>query len=183
MKYPRASGALRWAPDPMLKRACFARMTLLHTVSNLGLSRYCIFMSQITSLMSLMFDYAKPRMFIQGRIQDLIRGGAPDRDRPKTAILGPQFCRILVLGPRGGGPGPPGPPPWMFIPANLVNRIAFNLSEITLGHILQSPKHSLRKTSRWIHCGISFNLSYTCGIKVYVMHTYLLCPVDIKDNV
>ena len=27
------------------------------------------------------------------------QGGAPDRDRPKTAILGPQFCRILVLGP------------------------------------------------------------------------------------
>ena len=26
-------------------------------------------------------------------------GGAPDRDRPKTAILGPQFCRIFVLGP------------------------------------------------------------------------------------
>ena len=50
----------------------------------------------------------------QGRIQDLIRGGAPDRDRPKTAILGPQFCRILVLGPHfwwsGGGPGPRGPP-------------------------------------------------------------------------
>ena len=43
------------------------------------------------------------------------QGGAPDRDRPKTAILGPQFCRILVLGPHfwwsGGGPGPPGPPP------------------------------------------------------------------------
>ena len=42
------------------------------------------------------------------------RGGAPDRDRPKTAILGPQFCRILVLGPHfwwsGGGAGPPGPP-------------------------------------------------------------------------
>ena len=41
-------------------------------------------------------------------------GGGPDRDRPKTAILGPQFCRILVLGPHfwwsGGGPGPPGPP-------------------------------------------------------------------------
>ena len=51
---------------------------------------------------------------IQGRIQDLIRGGAPDRDRPKTAILGPQFCRILVLGPHfwwsGGGLGPRGPP-------------------------------------------------------------------------
>ena len=31
----------------------------------------------------------------------------------KTAILGPQFCRILVLGPHFwwlGGPGPPGPP-------------------------------------------------------------------------
>ena len=44
------------------------------------------------------------------------RGGGPDRDRPKTAILGPWFCRILVLGPHfwwsgGGGPGPLGPPP------------------------------------------------------------------------
>ena len=33
---------------------------------------------------------------------------------PKTAILGPQLCRILVLGPHfwwsGGGPGPQGPP-------------------------------------------------------------------------
>ena len=35
------------------------------------------------------------------------QGGALDRDRPKTAILGPRFCRILVLGPHfwwsGGG--------------------------------------------------------------------------------
>ena len=32
---------------------------------------------------------------------------------PKTAILGPQFCRILVLGPHFwwlGGPGPQDPP-------------------------------------------------------------------------
>ena len=32
---------------------------------------------------------------------------------PKTAILGPQFYRILVLGPHfwwSGGPGPLGPP-------------------------------------------------------------------------
>ena len=32
---------------------------------------------------------------------------------PKTAILGPQFCRILVLGSHFwwlGGDGPPGPP-------------------------------------------------------------------------
>ena len=54
-------------------------------------------------------------MNIQARIQDLIRRGAPDRDRPKTAILGPQFCRILVLGPHfwwsGGAWGPPGSAP------------------------------------------------------------------------
>ena len=33
---------------------------------------------------------------------------------PKTAILGPQFCRILVLGPQfwwSGGARVPGPPP------------------------------------------------------------------------
>ena len=45
------------------------------------------------------------------------QGGAPDRDRPKTAILGPQFCRILVLGPHfwwsRGGARAPGPPPWI----------------------------------------------------------------------
>ena len=32
---------------------------------------------------------------------------------PKTAILGPQFCRLLVLGPQFwwlGGPRPLGPP-------------------------------------------------------------------------
>ena len=42
------------------------------------------------------------------------QGGAPDRDRPKTAILGPQFCRILVLGSHfwwSGGGRAPGPPP------------------------------------------------------------------------
>ena len=41
-------------------------------------------------------------------------GGAPDRDRPKTAILGPQFCRIFGAGASflvvRGGPGPPPPP-------------------------------------------------------------------------
>ena len=57
------------------------------------------------------FTYAQ---LYQGRIQDLTGGGVPDRDRPKTAILGPQFCRILVLGPHfwwsGGGPVPRAPP-------------------------------------------------------------------------
>ena len=43
------------------------------------------------------------------------QGGGPDRDRPKTAILGPQFwCWGLIFGGQGGGgPGPPGPPPWI----------------------------------------------------------------------
>ena len=39
MKYPRASGALRQAPDPKLKRAHFACMMLLFTIGNLVLSR------------------------------------------------------------------------------------------------------------------------------------------------
>ena len=53
------------------------------------------------------------------------QGEAPDRDRPKTAILGPQFCRILVLGPHfwwsGGGPGPRAPPPPLDPPLILPN--------------------------------------------------------------
>ena len=50
-------------------------------------------------------------MGIQGRIQDLIRGGAPDRDRPKTAILGPQFwCWGLIFGGQGGARAPGAPP-------------------------------------------------------------------------
>ena len=44
----------------------------------------------------------------------MIGGGGPDRDRPKTAILGPQFCRLLVLGPHfwwsGGARAPLDPP-------------------------------------------------------------------------
>ena len=40
---------------------------------------------------------------------------------PKTAILGPQFCRILVLGPHvwwsGGARGPPLDPPLVYYPS------------------------------------------------------------------
>ena len=55
------------------------------------------------------------RNILSGADPGFDQGGAPDRDRPKTAILGPQFCRILVLGPHfwwlgGGGGGPWGPP-------------------------------------------------------------------------
>ena len=45
---------------------------------------------------------------------------------PKTAILGPQFCRILVLGPHfwwSGGLGPPGPPwirPWTIVTSSKI---------------------------------------------------------------
>ena len=50
-------------------------------------------------------------VIVQGRIQDLIRGGAPDRDRPKTAILGPQFwCWGLIFGGQGGARAPGAPP-------------------------------------------------------------------------
>ena len=64
--------------------------------------------SPITLYLSLHDESGADPGFDQG-------GGTPDRDRPKTAILGPQFCRILVLGPHfwwsgGGGPGPRAPP-------------------------------------------------------------------------
>ena len=63
--------------------------------------------------------YTKKRKILRfsGADPGFDQGGAPDRDRPKTAILGPQFCRIFGAGASflvvrgGGGPGPPGPPP------------------------------------------------------------------------
>ena len=62
----------------------------------------------------------------QARIQDLIRGGAPDRDWPKTAILGPQFCRIFGAGASflvvRGGAWAPGAPPGS-APASLLTSI------------------------------------------------------------
>ena len=39
---------------------------------------------------------------------------------PKTAILGPQFCRILVLGPQFWWSGEPGPPAPLDPPLNYV---------------------------------------------------------------
>ena len=42
---------------------------------------------------------------------------------PKTAILGPQFCRILVLGPHfwwSGGLGPPWIHPWRCSPDSVL---------------------------------------------------------------
>ena len=58
--------------------------------------------------------YVELLVYVAGADPGFDQGGGPDRDRPKTAILGPQFCRILVLGPhfwwsRGG----PGAPPWI----------------------------------------------------------------------
>ena len=51
---------------------------------------------------------------------------------PKTAILGPQFCRILVLGPHfwwSGGPGPP-VPPWIR-PCGSTCSLAFSVTGVT----------------------------------------------------
>ena len=85
----------------------------------------------------------------QGQIQDLIRGGGPDRDRPKTAILGPQFCRILVLGPHfwwSGGARAPGAPPWIrpcIVFLNSFNAIYLGSCKV---HLLQA----LRLVPRWL---------------------------------
>ena len=52
---------------------------------------------------------------------------------PKTAILGPQFCRNLVLGPHfwwSGGPGPLGPP-WIR-PCDLVWIVRYLVIECTI---------------------------------------------------
>ena len=52
-------------------------------------------------------------MYLAGADPGFDQGGGPRYDPPKTAILGPQFCRILVLGPHfwwSGGPRPPGSP-------------------------------------------------------------------------
>ena len=82
----------------------------------------------------------------QGRIQDLIRGG-PDHDRPKTAILGPQFCRILVLGPHfwwsGGAWAPRAPldPPLRAF-CGMVNFLSSFLPNL---HRLLIPIYDLQK--------------------------------------
>ena len=77
----------------------------------------------------------------QGRIQDFIRGGAPDCDRPKTAILGPQFCRILVLGPHfwwsGGGARAPRAP--LDPPLSLLAITKLPNNELTGIHTLSLP--------------------------------------------
>ena len=64
---------------------------------------------------------------------------------PKTAILGPQFCRSLVLGPHfwwSGGPGPPGPPgsapDFPFFISGLCGRNAFDVSLRAVGGELAS---------------------------------------------
>ena len=86
---------------------------------------------------------------VQGRIQDLIRGGAPDRDRPKTAILGPQFCRIFGAGASflvvGGGPGPRGPPPGS---APAVQQVLLKLTVFRLSSGLDLRKGQLSSCRR-----------------------------------
>ena len=80
--------------------------SFLHTPAN-----SCCVLQAVSTVLEVDTDIIQSN---QGRIQDLIGGGAPDRDRPKTAILGPQFCRIFGAGASflvvRGGPGPPGPP-------------------------------------------------------------------------
>ena len=59
---------------------------------------------------------------------------------PKTAILGPQFCRILGLGPQfwsSGGPRPPGPP-WIR-PCNHRVTNLDSLNSVIFVNILGTP--------------------------------------------
>ena len=74
------------------------------------------------------------------------QGGGPDCDRPKTAILGPQFCRILVLGLHfwwSGGPGPPGPPPGSA--PEVTSEVTWTKSShLSLVHLLVFLIHVLR---------------------------------------
>ena len=65
----------------------------------------------ISITVNIAFIFISVKTNITGADPGFDQGGAPDRDRPKTAILGPQFCRILVLGPHfwwsGGARAPP----------------------------------------------------------------------------
>ena len=67
--------------------------------STANLEKFEIIRSQEFMLSKVRLKFLKKKKIILG---------------PKTAILGPQFCRILVLGPHfwwsGGSPGPWGPP-------------------------------------------------------------------------
>ena len=72
-------------------------------------------MVNIASLEKIEIIRSQEFMLSEGRLKSFLKMIILG---PKTAILGPQFCRILVLGPHfwwSGGPGPPGPPwirPW-----------------------------------------------------------------------
>ena len=97
MKYPRASGALRRAPDPTLKRVRFARTMLLCTVGNLGLSWSgappdqildppLIYCYSIINILTLRNFFSIPRTgFIHNRHYFLASGNGPYNCR-ETAI-------------------------------------------------------------------------------------------------
>ena len=82
---------------------------------------------------------------------------------PKTATLGPQFCRILVLGPHfwwSGGAQVPGAPwiyPWFLVPCsacyvhqrNTQNRLLYDVTQCSLWAV--PLPHWVRTT----FCGIS----------------------------
>ena len=84
------------------------------------------------------------------------QGGAPDRDRPKTAILGPQFCRILVLGPHfwwSGGPGPPVPPGSAPVTCVLKNtgKLVVNTGKIQARHRDLNPNVATLRKMQFIY--------------------------------
>ena len=63
---------------------------------------------------------------------------------PKTAILGPQFCRILVLGPHFwwlGGPGPWGrlDPPLQIMLSSILQQLLIMLTRCLPSSVTPSP--------------------------------------------
>ena len=92
---------------------------------------------------------------------------------PKTAILGPQFCRILVLGPhfwwsRGGAraPGPPRIRPWN-IPNLQTSTAAKHCCEVGLIWLLYGARRidcNLAKTIIHVVEKVSFDQSYLVSL-------------------
>ena len=87
---------------------------------------------------------------------------------PKTAILGPQFCRILVLGPHfwwsGGGrpPGPPLDPPLKHI-SSLVLHYYSSVFRFTKKLFAFDPGHFLSNIIIQIILRLQSNLFRNCS--------------------
>ena len=114
---------------------------------------------------------------------------------PKTAILGPRFCRILVLGPHfwwsggGGGAGPRGPP---LDPPLDLHDFRMKLKSTLAGQIGKSNNKYMKDVTDTVNdvctdccCVMGYNYVRAVG---YCMYKTLLlrpcsaCPVQIRAH-